>query len=85
MQICTLKVDIKCCDECPIKLKKKLLKTKGTVHAIIDIYIYMCSPFWVIFLYFFTSWSMFCHIYNISDHILIHDIIYWTRSDFRGH
>jgi hypothetical protein len=30
LQICTLKVDIKCCDKCPIKLKKKLLKTNGT-------------------------------------------------------
>jgi hypothetical protein len=29
LQICTLKVDITCCDKCPIKLKKKLMKTNG--------------------------------------------------------
>ncbi|KAG7967129.1 hypothetical protein I3843_08G083800 [Carya illinoinensis] len=34
--ICTLKVDIKCCDECPIKLKKKLLKTNGVTSVDID-------------------------------------------------
>ncbi|KAF5462369.1 hypothetical protein F2P56_018386 [Juglans regia] len=34
--ICTLKVDIKCCDECLIKLKKKLLKTNGVTSVDID-------------------------------------------------
>ncbi|GLT53387.1 hypothetical protein SLA2020_266590 [Shorea laevis] len=36
LQICTLKVDITCCDECPIKLKKKLLKTNGVTSVDID-------------------------------------------------
>ncbi|KAL0006065.1 hypothetical protein SO802_013626 [Lithocarpus litseifolius] len=36
-QICILKVEITCCDECPIKLKKKkLLKTEGVTSVNID-------------------------------------------------
>uniref|UniRef100_A0A2N9J9L6 HMA domain-containing protein n=1 Tax=Fagus sylvatica TaxID=28930 RepID=A0A2N9J9L6_FAGSY len=34
--ICILKVEITCCDECPIKLKKKLLKTNGVTSVEID-------------------------------------------------
>ncbi|KAE8008337.1 hypothetical protein FH972_004858 [Carpinus fangiana] len=36
LQICTLKVDITCCDKCPIKLKKKLMKTNGVIGVDID-------------------------------------------------